>query len=47
MSSPIAPQTLHQKANTAIDIEHVPVNDDPRQWSRARKVRLSRDALCN
>lgn len=22
-----------------IDIEHVPVNDDPRQWSYARKVR--------
>lgn len=38
MSSPAAPQTLHQKTNTAIDIEHVPVNDDPRQWSRARKT---------
>jgi hypothetical protein len=25
--------------NDAIDIEHVPVNDDPRQWSRTRKVR--------
>lgn len=25
--------------NDTIDIEHVPVNDDPRQWSRTRKVR--------
>lgn len=23
-----------------IDIEHAPVNDDPRQWSRTRKVRV-------
>lgn len=28
-----------------IDIEHVPVDDDPRQWSRARKVRSRNDAL--
>lgn len=28
-----------------IDIEHVPVNDDPRQWSCARKVRSRDDAL--
>ncbi|KAG1876328.1 vacuolar DHA amino acid exporter [Suillus subluteus] len=41
MASPTAasePKTLHQKADTAIDIEHVPVSDDPRQWSRARKT---------
>jgi hypothetical protein len=25
-------------AKNATDIEHVPVHDDPRQWSRVRKV---------
>jgi hypothetical protein len=45
-------------AASATDIEHVPVNDDPRQWGSARKVRhaihpvtnltldLSRRQLC-
>ncbi|KAG1823574.1 major facilitator superfamily domain-containing protein [Suillus subaureus] len=40
------PQPLRQDADTesstgaasTIDIEHVPVNDDPRQWSPARKT---------
>lgn len=32
---------------STIDIEHVPVNDDPRQWGPARKVRVSHDAPCN
>jgi hypothetical protein len=26
-------------AASATDVEHVPVNDDPRQWGSARKVR--------
>ncbi|KAG2128725.1 vacuolar DHA amino acid exporter [Suillus clintonianus] len=40
------PQMLRQNSDvesstdekSTIDIEHVPVNDDPRQWSRARKT---------
>ncbi|KAG1720327.1 vacuolar DHA amino acid exporter [Suillus lakei] len=40
------PKTLPQKSdveafadtNDTVDIEHVPVNDDPRQWSRTRKM---------
>ncbi|KAG2109883.1 vacuolar DHA amino acid exporter [Suillus discolor] len=41
MASPTAasePKIPHQETNTAIDIEHVPVTDDPRQWSLARKT---------
>ncbi|KAG1800278.1 major facilitator superfamily domain-containing protein [Suillus plorans] len=45
-SSVSEPTTLRQDANiesstsaaSTIDIEHVPVNDDPRQWSPARKT---------
>ena len=29
----------HNKGRSTIDIEHVPVPDDPRAWSYARKVR--------
>jgi len=29
---------MSAKASSAIDIEHVPVADDPRQWSSLRKV---------
>ncbi|KAG2156791.1 vacuolar DHA amino acid exporter [Suillus bovinus] len=41
MASPTAASehnTSHQETDTAIDIEHVPVADDPRQWSYARKT---------
>lgn len=38
------PKTLPRTMN-AIDIEHVPVHDDPRQWSHARKVRVKHSAL--
>lgn len=43
MSATIEPQhTVHDVAKTrpveAKDIEHVPVHDDPRRWSKARKV---------
>ncbi|KAG1876793.1 MFS general substrate transporter [Suillus tomentosus] len=41
MASPTAasePKIPHQETSTAIDIEHVPVTDDPRQWSLARKT---------
>lgn len=49
------PTTLRQDANTesstgaasTIDTEHISVNDDPRQWSPARKVRVSRHVLCD
>jgi hypothetical protein len=54
-SSVSEPQILRQDADvessvdatSSIDIEHVPVNDDPRQWSPARKVRVSHQALCD
>lgn len=49
------PTTLRQDADvessigttSSTDIEHVAVSDDPRQWSYARKVRVSYHALCN
>ncbi|KAG2357342.1 hypothetical protein BDR07DRAFT_1453128 [Suillus spraguei] len=37
-STPASEPKTQQRAGTAIDIEHVPVNDDPRQWSHARKT---------
>lgn len=37
-STPASEHKTQQRAGTAIDIEHVPVNDDPRQWSHARKT---------
>ncbi|KAG2067817.1 MFS general substrate transporter [Suillus decipiens] len=37
-STPASEPKTQQRAKTAIDIEHVPVNDDPRQWSHARKT---------
>lgn len=41
MASPTAasePKIPYRETSTAIDIEHVPVTDDPRQWSLARKT---------
>ncbi|KAG2156817.1 vacuolar DHA amino acid exporter [Suillus bovinus] len=43
MASPTAASESnisHQKTDTAIDIEHVVVADDPRQWSYARKMTI-------
>lgn len=32
------PEHVPEPQPTAVDIEHVAVNDDPRQWSSRRKV---------
>lgn len=40
------PKEEVEEGHTAVDVEHIPVRDDPRLWSNRRKVSIDIGSCC-